>query len=161
MVFIYILELQSGKYYIGKTQNPDARILSHFESTGSAWTHKYKPIKVLEIIKNCDDEDEDKYTIQYMKKYGINNVRGGSFSQLVLDEDHEVTLSHMITSSSDKCFRCGRIGHYSNECYAKTHDDGHCLKNECNDIDVNIVNGPDKYKDVICDKKSDNKGQNQ
>ena len=44
MVYIYALELKQGKYYIGKTSNPNFRIESHFNSEGSGWTKKYKSI---------------------------------------------------------------------------------------------------------------------
>ena len=37
MVFIYILQLENNKYYIGKTENPDFRLKSHFNSNGSVW----------------------------------------------------------------------------------------------------------------------------
>ena len=50
MVYIYALELKQGKYYIGKTSNPNFRIESHFNSEGSGWTKKHNPIKILEII---------------------------------------------------------------------------------------------------------------
>ena len=76
MVTIYILQLQDNKYYIGKTTQPEIRLESHFNSNGSSWTKKYKPIKVIDLIHDCDDFDEDKYTLKYMQKYGINNVRG-------------------------------------------------------------------------------------
>lgn len=62
MVWIYILELKDGKYYVGKTNNPDARILDHFKGGGSIWTKKYEPVKIIEKIPDCDDYDEDKYT---------------------------------------------------------------------------------------------------
>ena len=39
-MFIYILELEEGKYYVGKTEDPTYRIESHFASNGSAWTKK-------------------------------------------------------------------------------------------------------------------------
>jgi predicted GIY-YIG superfamily endonuclease len=55
MVYIYILQLEQGKYYIGKTSNPQFRIESHFNLNGSAWTRKYKPIKLIKLIPNCDD----------------------------------------------------------------------------------------------------------
>ena len=42
MVYIYALELKQGKYYIGKTSNPNFRIESHFNSEGSGWTKKHK-----------------------------------------------------------------------------------------------------------------------
>ena len=62
MIFIYILELENKKYYVGKTTNPNFRIESHFNSNGSYWTKKYKPIRLYQLIPNCDDYDEDKYT---------------------------------------------------------------------------------------------------
>ena len=61
MVFIYVLELENNKYYVGKTTNPDFRLEQHFTSSGSQWTKKYKPIKILELKPNCDVYDEDKY----------------------------------------------------------------------------------------------------
>ena len=51
MVFIYILKCQQGKYYIGKTHNPEFRINNHQYGNGSAWTKKYKPIQLEKIFK--------------------------------------------------------------------------------------------------------------
>ena len=115
-MFIYILELENKKYYVGRTENPNIRINEHFLSNGSAWTRKYKPIKILEIHENCDNYDEDKYTIKCMEKYGINNVRGGSFCQIKLSDGNIEVLKQMINNVTDKCYICGNNGHYANEC---------------------------------------------
>jgi hypothetical protein len=116
MVFIYVLQLQNNKYYIGKTNNPSFRLEQHMNSNGSIWTKKHKPINVVEIISNCDDYDEDKYTLKYMEKYGIDNVRGGSFCQIKLDENNIHTISRMINGASNNCFLCGDNNHYANKC---------------------------------------------
>ena len=116
MVFTYILELEQNKYYVGTTNNPDVRINNHFSSNGSVWTKKYKPLKVLEVIPDCDKFDEDKYTLKYMEKYGINNVRGGSFCEIKLNDSNLVTLHKIINSVTDKCYICGDKGHYANKC---------------------------------------------
>ena len=50
MVYIYILKLKSNKYYIGKTFNPKFRLDSHFNTNGSTWTKKYKPINMVWIM---------------------------------------------------------------------------------------------------------------
>jgi len=116
MIFIYILLLELNKYYIGKTKNPDMRLDYHFNSNGSEWTKIYKPIKVYEIIPNCDSYDEDKYTLKYMEKEGINNVRGGSFSQIELSEEQIKLINQMIKSATDKCFNSGESGHFIKDC---------------------------------------------
>ena len=59
MVNIYVLKLEQDKYYIGKTKNPTFRLQTHFDLDGSSWTKKYKPLKVIEIIPNCDDYDKN------------------------------------------------------------------------------------------------------
>jgi hypothetical protein len=119
MLYIYVLKLEDHKYYIGKSNNIKKRILQHFESNGSEWTRLYKPLKVHKIYEDCDDFDEDKYTIMYMEEYGIMNVRGGSFCQVKLDEESIRIIKKMIRGSTDKCFICGSHNHFINNCYYK------------------------------------------
>ena len=116
MVFIYILKLEKGKYYIGKTRNPNFRLENHFNGEGSEWTIKYKPLKLIELIPNCDDYDEDKYVRIYMDKYGISNVRGGTFTSIKLDNATINLLEKMGNSTNDRCFICGEKGHFAREC---------------------------------------------
>ena len=116
MVFIYVLQLEKEKYYIGKTNNPQFRLESHFNSNGSEWTKTYKPLQVLELKSNCDDYDEDKITRQYMDKYGIDNVRGGSFVSMTLDKSTIQLLTQMNNGTNDKCFICQKSGHFAKEC---------------------------------------------
>ena len=116
MVFIYALQLEQGKYYIGKTDNPRFRLENHFNFNGSEWTKKYRPLKVLEIKSDCDDYDEDKITRQYMDKYGINNVRGGSFVSIRLDKPTIDILKQMSNGTNNKCFICEKEEHFAKDC---------------------------------------------
>lgn len=115
-LFIYTLQLEQNKYYIGKTKNPFIRLDDHFNGMGTNWTNKYKPIKILEIISNCDDYDEDKMTLIYMDKYGVDNVRGGSFTTMELTSATKQFISQMLKSANNQCFKCGDKGHLAAEC---------------------------------------------
>lgn len=148
MVFIYILLLELNKYYIGKTNNPDIRLDSHFNSNGSEWTKIYKPIKVYELISNCDSYDEDKYTLKYMEKEGIDNVRGGSFSQIKLSDEQIKLINQMIKGASDKCLNCGESGHFIKDCIESKIQD--YLKNITNEnISKEIFKINSTYEEII------------
>jgi hypothetical protein len=119
MVFIYILKLVENKFYVGKTRNPCFRLDSHFEKYsggGSAWTRKYKPLAVEQLIPDCDDYDEDKYTRIYMDKYGIDNVRGGSFVSVHFSEETKRFLQQMSNGTNGRCFLCGGANHFVRDC---------------------------------------------
>lgn len=117
-IFIYILECENGKYYIGRTKNPNFRLEDHFRGGGSVWTHKYKPIS-FHLISNRDVFDEDKYVKMYMEKYGIDNVRGGAYSQVELSEDVKKIIESEIRNAQDQCHTCGGKDHFMNECPQK------------------------------------------
>lgn len=116
MVSIYVLRLLRGKFYVGKSSNPVKRVKQHFKYKGSAWTKKYHPIEIVDIYNNCDNFDEDKYTKMYMSKYGIENVRGGSFSTLKLKEEEIQLLKRSIMTAEDRCYVCGEKGHFVTRC---------------------------------------------
>ena len=115
MIYIYVLKLKNNKYYIGKTKNPNFRLNNHFNAEGSIWTKKYEPISIYELRPNCTDKDESIITQEYMKKYGIDNVRGGPWCSLDISE-HKKTIEHMIKSEDDLCYNCGKTGHFENQC---------------------------------------------
>tara|TARA_B100001093_G_scaffold516428_1_gene595175 strand:+ start:556 stop:1110 length:555 start_codon:yes stop_codon:yes gene_type:complete len=117
---LYILECRNCKYYIGTTEkNVVTRLEEHMNKKGSAWTRKYPVKKLIKSINNCDKYDEDKWTKIYMDKYGINNVRGGSYSQVTLPCDIIKLLEREVNHANQKCLFCGVKGHFINQCPSK------------------------------------------
>lgn len=85
---LYVLKLEQEKYYVGVTsKTPEERFAEHKNGFYAAeWTKIYKPVKI-EQAKDLGfttyaiaEEYENKVTRVYIKKYGLNNVRGGNLT---------------------------------------------------------------------------------
>jgi cellular nucleic acid-binding protein len=132
MSYLYILQLQSGKYYVGKSDDPDMRYLAHKNGSGAVWTKIHKPVKILEIRELKGEHDETNTTKDLMKKYGVDNVRGGAYTQSVLDDATKSVLEREMLGNSDRCYKCGQSGHFANRCSTQEEEEewgcDHCDK---------------------------------
>mgnify|MGYP002623480377 CR=1 FL=1 len=115
MTTIYILELEGGYYYVGRTSNLERRLRDHSSGYGSAWTRKYKPVRVLRTIPG-DKFDEEPWTLRMMEKYGLDRVRGGRWVQVKLDEQSRREIEDRMRWADDRCIRCGLAGHFVANC---------------------------------------------
>jgi predicted GIY-YIG superfamily endonuclease len=115
---IYVLKLENNKYYIGKTTDINKRLQQHFseEFKASVWTSKYKPVDLIRTIDNVDEFDEDKWVKIYMKKHGVDNVRGGSYSNLEIHFTIRHFIENELNHAEEKCFICLKYGHLSMDC---------------------------------------------
>lgn len=145
---IYVLCLEGGRYYIGKSDNITNRYKQHLNGNGSAWTRKYKPISLKKIIENVSPFEEDKITKEYMSKYGIDKVRGGSYVEVELSEFHMNALQMEIWGAKDLCTQCGRNGHWIKNCHAKTDVYGNKIEYEDEDDEDDI----DEWECEFCDR---------
>jgi cellular nucleic acid-binding protein len=146
---IYILKLENNKYYVGKTDNLEKRKQEHLKGTASSWTKKYKPIAIERIVQNASPYDEDKYTIEYMGKYGIDNVRGGIYVTEALDGLQRYNIKKSIWGATDCCTQCGRKGHFVKNCKAIKDVTGEDIYEESVDI----------YICEYCDKEYNDKSE--
>ena len=79
MVWTYTLLLEDGHYYVGKTDHLKHRIRQHQRGQGSKWTSLHKMVAV-DSLQEGDFEKET--TLQLMKEYGTENVRGYTWSAI-------------------------------------------------------------------------------
>jgi predicted GIY-YIG superfamily endonuclease len=156
MEHIYFIKLKEGKYYIGKTKNIERRYDEHITGNGSVWTKRYKPISLIKTIKSTSYFDEDRYVKEYMAKYGIDNVRGGTYSNVVLDKNSLAVLEKEIRHSKNECMRCGRDTHFINDCYATTYSNGENIDKKFKDDAKNSSSSSSSIRPII--KTANNKG---
>ena len=84
---VYVLLLEDDYYYVGTTGKFEERMRAHFEGGGgSYWTMKYRPIKILVRISGSD-RMELEVTLEYMKRYGIDKVRGSYWCWVEIPEE--------------------------------------------------------------------------
>ena len=95
---IYILALQDNKYFISKLSKEKGDMLDSFISNtnttdlhsvfgnGAYWIELYPIIKVDRVIEE-NIEDYDYIVKDYMATFGAHNVRGGSFNDIVFQQN--------------------------------------------------------------------------
>ena len=113
---LYVIQCEKGKYYVGKTVDVMRRFEEHKNGKGSAWTSKYKPIKLIECHPMTSEHEENNVTKDMMKKYGIEHVRGGTFTQVTLPDAVVSVLQMEIRGTADMCYKCNLVGHFANRC---------------------------------------------
>ena len=114
---IYILKCTNNKYYIGKTKLDIAKRYSqHLYDKSCVFTTKYPPIEIITTYKTDDSLEENNMTKKYMILYGIENVRGGSYANLELEEWQIKSLQMEFKSADDCCYKCGGKNHFAKNC---------------------------------------------
>jgi len=74
---VYILRLENGKWYVGKSSNVKRRV-KMMKKKGNTWIQMHNIIALEEVRENADLKE---VTLEYMRKYGWKNVRGYAWSQ--------------------------------------------------------------------------------
>ena len=57
-----------------------------------------------------------------MHKYGIDNVRGGSFCQIVFSVETRKFIQQILRGNHDECYYCGSKDHFAKNCTVDVHN---------------------------------------
>ena len=78
---VYVLKLEDECYYVGVTSNLNVRLGQHLEGSGAIWTRMHR-IVGIEEVRFGNRQTEDQITKEYIKKYGGDKVKGGSWTKV-------------------------------------------------------------------------------
>lgn len=118
--YICVLILESTKYYITKIPQLlpiRIKLMENYNVINSEWIQIYKPLKIVEQFETFDIFAENNTTKKYMKLYGIENVRGGSYSNVDLDNSQIKSLEKELNDYL--CVKCDKTGHFVIDCNVK------------------------------------------
>lgn len=102
MPHLYVLKLENGHFYIGRTDDIPKEWMKHIMGQASRWTQTMKPVRIESTVINVTPYGELACLNNYYKLYGAEYV-------------HTDELL---------CYRCGHGGHYSKTCQSSWHKNG-------------------------------------
>ncbi len=157
---VYVLKLENNKYYVGKSNDKEKRIKRHINGNGCTWTKKYNPISELKPLTQPQPSFWELWeTLELMKRYGVDNVRGSMFTSPypMLRED-KIMAAQLYCELYDLCRKCGEKGHFITNCKNTkvadwVHNFGGELESKktnvkrlCLECGININDTPSNYR---------------
>ena len=102
-MFLHIIVLQKEKLFLHvSTHNEDNEptILLECELINN-YASIYKPIRILDTVAIFQEYEVDFFVKKYMNFYDIDSVRGGSYTNEILNENERQYILHEQTHNLD------------------------------------------------------------
>jgi hypothetical protein len=120
LFYVYILQLNHSKYYVGRSSNAYKRIHQHILGKNSAkWVKLHGFHSVHDVYSAQTIFDEDLKTKEFMLEYGVQNVRGGAYFSPKLFEWQLNALQLEFDTALHRCFKCGKQLNRGHQCVAR------------------------------------------
>jgi predicted GIY-YIG superfamily endonuclease len=113
---LYVFELERNHYYVGITNDVTKAFQDHKYGKGSEWTRIYKPLQIYMTCPVYSQNAADSIVKNFMRLYGVEYVRGGSYEALILTDEQYKALELEFFGVQGTCVHCGLTGHFVREC---------------------------------------------
>lgn len=111
MSSIHIYECDNCKFYISKYDIHDLNKINN------NWIKKHNILRKTKTYSNHNNLNMlNDYTILFMKKYGIDNVRSDNFSKIKLDKWDFIKINKIMNNIPTMCYHCGGNDHFAQHC---------------------------------------------
>lgn len=84
--YLYLLKLEDAKFFVYVTSEIDEELIKTQCSILHDFVYKYPPLAIIDKQKLEDAIEVDTVVKKLMKQYGIENVRGGTYSSEILPD---------------------------------------------------------------------------
>jgi len=124
---VYVLALEHGGLYVGRSNDIDKRIQQHCEGSGSAWCRHQGGVKrevaTVHVGSSSDLASwEMNETVAQMLMHCFENVRGWEFTNCAALTSKECdTIKTIVMGQGNMCRRCGGEGHFATHCHEPIH----------------------------------------
>lgn len=107
---VYVLQLDDGCYYIGKTVRPiKERVKEHFSKVPrTSWIRAHKPMAVVSTMTNIPNDHESwerAETLERMWLHGASRVRGWQYTMLNYTAFDKANIVAQLCERKDLCRR--------------------------------------------------------
>ena len=117
MEVVYVLQLEHGCWYVGKTAHLESRLAAHARGEGAEWTRLHPPLRPVRahsakpVTADAAAGEETRQTAKLMLEKGVNRVRGAELAEpreyTAADEERIVGLiGHHLDMDYDDVREC-------------------------------------------------------
>ena len=131
---VIVICLDNNKKFLALSKQKQFALEYHFNKNDYEFTKENRPLYIEKVIQINNIFDLDKYVKYYMYKYGIDNIRGGSYTNNILSEEIKQVIQIEFWTIENKCSNCGG-DHHIKDCCLKIKND-----NEVININANYPN---------------------
>lgn len=105
--FIHILKLEENKFFIVQSKQNVIKTINNFKKI-SDWIQKYPYRSIMKEDLDPNQYSVNIWTLKYIEKFGLDNVRGGSFYQLNLSDKQKDLINYNLNLYIKICIQCNK-----------------------------------------------------
>lgn len=144
---IYVIECSDEYIYVTSAIGLTKNLIEYFSNLDCNWIKMHRPKEVIDIIKNKSLHRVDFYVLEYMNKYCIKKVRGGSYENTILTVEQLDKLNNLLLSDEKQCKYCKSNNHVMPNCTELKSQSHNFIKN------IELVKGYNLNGSTTVEKK--------
>jgi hypothetical protein len=98
---LFVFKSADDYYYLGFSTDVRRAFVELRAGFGPEWTRLHKPATIVHIVVNAESYHETEVLYEYFRRYGIERVRGGPYSDCVLSEAQIAQIKERLETTEE------------------------------------------------------------